>query len=162
MKKTLEQTKVNKKLLPTTEEFNILEAALQPLAECLKFCNVISSSNQVNIHKVASHVQKLENFLSKFDSEYHSLGQTFAQELAKQLQEETSFKDCGLIHQPIAFAHFLNPCAKGCLLKQFGSYIDTILKLKKNLQMKLNPLEPNEESPEHPYQNNEGLDSSGN
>ena len=162
MKKTLEQIKVNEELLPTTEDFNILEAVFQPLSKCLELCNVIASSNQVNIHKVASHVQKLENFLSKFNSENHSLGQTFAQELAKQLQEENSLRNCGLIHQPIAFAHFLNPCAKGCLLKQFGNYIDTISKLKKNVQMKLNPLEPNEESTEHPCQNNEGLDSSGN
>jgi len=99
--------------------------------QCLQPAKIASKSwesdRKASLHEVIKQLFNMKMALEDL-ANTPSYVSTFARNFLKQIQKR--FKNCGTTNSLLNIAHFLDPAEKGCVLKVFGVYEQTIEAIK--------------------------------
>lgn len=109
--------------IPTTEEFDAVQAIIGPLAKIEEMSHFFSSDQNVTIAFVISKLFNMEGYLSslQFKPTVSEETKEFCKSLLSKL--ERRFPACGTTNKIYAFAAILHPFYRGLTLAQHDSSV---------------------------------------
>ena len=113
--------------VPNLREFDIVKAVHQCLQPAKIATKTWELDRKASIHEVVKQLYNMKMALEDL-ANTSAYVKTFARNFLKQIQKR--FKNCGTTSSLLNIAHFLDPSEKGCVLKVFGVYDQTIEAIK--------------------------------
>ena len=126
-------------VVPTDEQFNLLDGLLPVLRTCKVMSDQFSKDTEISMDKAAIYLFRLDGYLNKYpvgslhqhDADSHVL-RNFCRTLLEELNKDTRFNDKGKHIKPYINGNLFHPYYRGQLLQKYKIYDEVVKELIDN------------------------------